>query len=150
MKSKVVLETKADVLKRSNQLLRVWMWSSIIWEIVEYVLAVSSFSASVAVMCVQVANLPPDKATLYTILLTAVSTSMVIANSCINPREQKKRYRRAFDELNAGVFAYLPDGDADCAELAKCITKGEFIIGGFLEAEIMNNYKAPLPPETNR
>lgn len=147
MSSKVVLETKEDVLKRSNQLLRVWLWSAVTWEIVEYVLAILSFSASVAVMCVQAADIPCDVTTLCTIILTAVSTSMVIANSCINPREQKKRYRRAFDELNAGMFTYLSDNrDADCVELAKCITKGEYIIGGFLDAEIADSYK---PPEAN-
>lgn len=35
----------------------------------------------------------------------------------------------------------------EAAELAKCIIKGEYIIGGFLEAEITDSYK---PPETNQ
>lgn len=129
-----------ELLSLSVRLQKVWRNSAIIWTIMDYAFTILSFITSVIVIFIQASDIPDSSITLYTIILTSISTSFVVVSFCINPRKHKMVYRQAFDILNTSVLAaYLSTDESVYKNLAKSIIKGEKIISTSLEVEVYND-----------
>ncbi|MBQ2933302.1 MAG: hypothetical protein IJE02_01630 [Clostridia bacterium] len=136
-------DNREELLCLSVRLKKIWRNSAIIWTIMDYAFTILSFITSVIVIFLQTSNFDDNKITLYTIILTSISSTFIVVSFCINPRKHKMVYRKAFDIINTAILAtYLSTDDKVYLNLAKSIKNGEKIISTSLEVEVYDDSAA--------
>lgn len=120
----VQMET-TDNIKIALKCRRIWKNSSIFWMILDYVINVTAFTASIAAIVVEV--LIPRN-TIWVILFSTLAASLTFLGFTINPKHKMRIYRRAFCEINAILIRHFEDESGTASNAAEAIIKGENII----------------------
>lgn len=114
------------------ELSKLWRNAHIIWKVIEHLLVIASFSASI--LTVYIASQSP-KTFWIIILLSSISAICTMMQFAFNPVKYINSYRLAFEELNA-VLVKNSNSEGDFVggadgwnEIIQAIIKGEEYIG---------------------
>ena len=134
MQKAFFINTSDVVLTQADSLRKIWFKSSIIWKIIDLVLAIGSFVCSIAALFVT-AILDPEETPLSALIIifSALAAIFTLACYACDSRKTSAAYRLAFQNLYRTMSeAVNQDGSVSTSgrtEIIDAINEGERIIG---------------------
>lgn len=109
----------------------IWRRSSIIWMIIDYVINILAFFASILIIYIEASY--PQSNTLPVIVLSAIAATLTFVCFAINPKQHMRKYRKAYETLNAALLQQNYDGTEK--DVLTAIIKGEQLINNTYDVD---------------
>ena len=135
------LEKYAISAKRAWKISKVWLKTSLVWQVVDHFLSIGSFAASVYTIYLVAEKTSSDT---QIIALSSIAAVLTLMSFACNPGKYKTNYRIAFQILNAALIENTGD-DGNFREngrtkVEKAIILGEQYIGKTFDTDATMNY----------
>ena len=125
------LPDNLDIAVKCKQ---IWFFSSIVWMMMDYVINITAFAASIAAICVEALI---TNNTVHVIAFSTLAATLTFVGFAVNPKHKMRVYRKACDGVNTALIRYYEDSNQEATRqgVIDAIIYGEKLINSTYDVD---------------